>query len=194
MYQILKHKNRIEKNLKPNPNLTTLSTFLPVGEYERLKYCCICGRDLVFKTLLNGSVERYCSECDQVFFDTPTPAVIVAVTNADSILLTRSVEWKHAFWGLVAGYIKSRETAEEAAKREVKEEVGLEIFNLKLLRTYTRKNRNLLMIGFRAETMNTNIIKSKELEKTMWFKLSESLPLRSNSISTQIINEFILGK
>lgn len=159
-----------------------------------LKHCSLCGRELVFKTLLDGSVEQYCSECNQVFFDTPTPAVIVAVTNAGSILLTRSVGWKHSFWGLVAGYIKSGETAEEAAKREVKEEVGLEIFNLELLTTYTRKERNLLMIGFKAETKSTSIIKSKELEKTTWFKLSEPLPLRPNSISTQIIKKFIRGK
>lgn len=134
----------------------------------------------------------YCKECDHVFFDAPSPAVIVAVTEADRILLTRSVESalrKSSYWGLVAGHVKSGETAEETAIREVREEVGLEIFDLKILRTYVRKEGNLLMIGFTAKTKNISIKESKELEKATWFRLNEPLPLRPNSIAFQVVEQ-----
>ena len=150
---------------------------------------------MTLKTLLDGTREKYCSKCDHVFFDAPSPSVIVAVTNADKILLTRSVEWKHSYWGLIAGHLKAGETAEEAAIREVHEEVGLTISNLKMLKTCIKTNADadsdLLMIAFRAEANDTQIRKGKELEKAAWFKLSEPLPLRPNAISTQIVTQTI---
>lgn len=152
-----------------------------------MQYCSFCGKELILKTLLDGSEEKYCFECDHVFFDTPSPAVIVAVTNNKKIILTRSVGWRHHYWGLIAGHIKSGETAEEAATREVHEEVEVDIFNLEIIGTYAAKNRNLLMIGFKAETESDNIRKSMELERAAWFKLYDELPLRPNSIASQVV-------
>lgn len=155
-----------------------------------MKYCPLCGKELTFKTLLDGSSERYCSICDHVFFDSPSPAVIVAVTEADRVLLTRSVGWEHSYWGLVAGHVRSGETAEETAVREVHEEVGLEIFNLEILGTYAR-GREQLMIAFTAETNSDDIRISEELEKAAWFRLDEQLPFRPNSITSQIIEKIL---
>ncbi|RLI44248.1 hypothetical protein DRO61_12365 [Candidatus Bathyarchaeota archaeon] len=153
-----------------------------------MKYCSYCGQDLRFKTLLDGSKEKYCSKCDHVFFDTSSPAVIVAVTNTNRILLTRSVGWVHPYWGLIAGHVKSGESAENAAIREVQEEVGLELFDLQLLKTYPLNNQNLLMIGFKAKTQQMHIEKSKELKNAAWFQLSGPLPLRPNSIASQVVD------
>lgn len=156
---------------------------------KKASYCCFCGKKLISKMLYDGDREKYCQQCDHVFFDTPYPAVIVVVTNADKILLTRSVGWTHPYYGLVAGHVKSGETAEETAIREVHEEVGLEVFDLRFLKTYSDKDRNLLMIGFKAETNNTHIRKSRELEKATWFKVCDPLPLRPQAIATQIIKQ-----
>lgn len=156
-----------------------------------LRYCCFCGKELISKTLIDGSRERYCPLCDHVFFDTPSPAVIVGVTNGERILLTRSVGWEHPYWGLIAGHVASGETAEEATIREVREEVGLEVSDLEILGTYVHEHRNLLMIGFRAEAKaeGATIRRSRELERAAWFSLREPLPLRPNSIATQIIKQ-----
>jgi len=154
---------------------------------KALRYCRFCGRELDVKTLLDGSREKHCPECDHVFFDEPSPAVIVAVTNTDKILLTRSVGWNHPYWGLVAGHIRSGETAEEAAVREVSEEVGLTAPSPEFLGTFALKDRNLLLIGFRAKTASLDIGKSQELEKAEWFSIREPLPLRRGSASAQIM-------
>lgn len=153
-----------------------------------MQFCCFCGKKLIFKTLRDGSRERYCSDCDHVFFDAPSPAVIVAVTTADKILLTRSVGWEHPYWGLIAGHVKSGETAEAAAIREVHEEVGLEIRDLNILRTYA-KSQDLLMIGFAAKTNVEGITKSEELEEAAWFELDAPLPLRPKSISWHLVHQ-----
>ena len=63
----------------------------------------------------------------------------------------------------------------------------MELFDLYLLKTYPLKNRNLLMIGFKAKTQQMHIEKSKELENAAWFQLSEPLPLRSNSVASQVV-------
>ena len=151
-----------------------------------LNYCSSCGRELTLKDLLDGTKEKYCPDCDHVYFDEPSPAVIVAVTKGDRILLARSVGWEHHHWGLVAGHVKSGETAEETAIREIREEVGLDVSELKILGTYTIRSRDLLMIGFRAETKGTKIRKSQELEEAEWFRLDEPLPLHHSAISAQI--------
>jgi len=156
-------------------------------ELKEKKYCCFCGKQLVLKTLSDGSTEKYCDDCDRVFFSTPSPAVIVMVTDANNVLLVRSVDWKHPYWGLISGYIKVEETAEETARREVREEVGLEITSLEFLKTYTAKDRDFLMIAFKAKTEKTFIKKSKELTDAKWFDLNEPLPMRPTSIASHIV-------
>jgi NAD+ diphosphatase len=158
---------------------------------KNLNFCCACCQKLESKTLLDGSVEKYCSQCDRVFFDAPSPAAIVAVINGDKILLTRSVGWNHPYWGLVAGHVKTGETAEEAAIREVKEEVGLDIKNLNIIGTFASKDLDLLMVGFRADSKNMDINMSQELEKAEWFNLGNDLPVRPCSIASQVISRIM---
>lgn len=151
------------------------------------KYCCFCGKKLVLKTLYDGSNERYCDDCDHVFFPTPSPCVIVMVTNASRVLLARGIGWKHPYWALISGHIRPGEIAEKTAIREVYEEAGLEVFSLEFLRTYATKVRDLLMIAFKAETENTSIKKSSELEDAQWFDLSEPLPMRPISTAAHVV-------
>lgn len=142
---------------------------------------------MIFKTLLDGSRERYCDECDHVFFHTPSPAVIVMVMNSNRVLLARGVGWKHPYWALISGHIKVGDTAEQTVIREVREEVGLEAVNLEFLRTYATKYRDLLMIAFKAETKDASIKKSQELEDARWFNLSDPLPMRRESTAAHVV-------
>ena len=153
-----------------------------------MQYCCYCGKELILKLLYDGSNEKYCQLCDHVFFDSPSPAIIVAVTNGSRILLTRSIEWTHSYWGLIAGHIKSGETAERATKREILEEVGILIHNVTILRTFVHQ-KNLLMIAFEACTSEHKITPSQELAAATWFNLDEPLPLRPKSIASQVVRQ-----
>jgi len=153
------------------------------------KYCCFCGKELGLKRLHDNTREKYCEKCDYVFFRTPSPCVIVLVTKANKILLARGIRWKHPYWALVSGHIKLGETAEKTAIREVREETGLNVRHLELIGTYIRKDKDLLMIAFKAETKNTSIKKSPELEKVKWFNLSSPLPLRPRSIAFQVVKQ-----
>lgn len=150
-------------------------------------YCGFCGRRLALKTLLDDSREMYCRHCDHVFFDSPSPAIIVAVANRGRVLLTRSVGWTHPFWGLIAGHIRSGESAEEAVDREVREEVGIELSERRIVGTYTHHQHSLLMIGFTATTHCEVIVTSKELEDAAWFDLVAPLPLHPDSIAARVI-------
>jgi len=145
------------------------------------KYCCYCGTRLTFKALSDGSKEKYCAQCDHVFFETPYPAVIVAVAADDKVLVNER--------GLVAGYIRQGETAEEAAIREIREEVGLEISDLMFVNTYSAKKRNLLMIGYKAKAKDTHIKISGELKKAVWCDLDKPLPLRPRSIAARLVRQ-----
>lgn len=151
----------------------------------KMKYCCYCGRKLVAKTLSDLSKEKYCDKCDHVFFNSPYPAVIVAVAHNGSILINER--------GLIAGYIRPGETAEEAAIREAREEVGLEILDLTFVNTYPAKDRNLLMIGYRAKARDTQIMKSSELKKAVWCDLDKPLPLRQQSIAARLVRQSFPG-
>lgn len=148
----------------------------------------------MLKTLLDDSKELYCQKCDHVYFDSPSPAVIIAVRGGEKVVLTRSVGWKHTYWGLIAGHVKTGETAEEAAIRETREEVGIEIFNLTILGTYLHKARNTLMIAFMAETNMSQLRLSGELENAAWFQLNDPLPLRPNSIAAQVVTLACAGQ
>jgi len=109
------------------------------------------------------------------------------VTDKKKILLARGIEWKYPYWALISGHIKSGETAEKTAIREVREEVGLEVSNLEFLGTHATKVQNLLMIAFKVKTKNTSIKKSQELEDAKWFDSSYPLPVRHDSIAAQVI-------
>ena len=154
---------------------------------KQQKFCSFCGKILVLKTLYDTSIEKYCDDCDHVFFPTPSPCAIVMVTNDDKVLLARGIGWQHPYWALISGHIKLGETAEETAIREVREEVGLDASNLEFVKTYTIKYQNLLMIAFKAGTEKTSIKKSKELEDARWFNLNDPLPMRRESTAAYLV-------
>lgn len=154
---------------------------------EREEVLLSCRKELASKTLHDGSKEKYCNSCDQVFFHTPSPCVIVIVTNADNVSLARGIEWKRPYWGLISGHVRWAETAEEAAVQEVREEVGLKVTSLRFLRTYFTERQNPLMIAFKAETMETSIKKSQELEDARWFKSCDLLPMRPESTAAHVV-------
>ena len=98
--------------------------------YRANRYCGCCGRARVPSTTERALV---CPNCGDIVYPRINPAVIVAVTNGERILLTRyaPAHGPTEFYALVAGFCEIGETAEDTVRREVLEEVGLRVRNIR---------------------------------------------------------------
>ncbi len=98
------------------------------------KFCPKCGGSLAKKT----KTLFVCTQCEFHFYQNPKPsnALIIINTNSDVLLVKRKFEPKKGFWDLPGGFIEINETLEESTIREIKEELGVKIENIKYFKSY----------------------------------------------------------
>ena len=94
---------------------------------QNTKYCGVCGGPMKFHT----DISKRCEHCGKEVWPQLATAVIVLVRKGDEVLLVHANNFRTDFYGLVAGFVETGETLEEAVHREVMEETGLHIKNLK---------------------------------------------------------------
>jgi NAD+ diphosphatase len=119
---------------------------------ETARFCGACGsplRDEETDGADPGS--RKCSACGRAHFPRISPAVIVLVRKGKRALLAHNARFRPGFFGLVAGFVEAGETLEDAAAREVREEAGIEIRDLRYLKSQPWPFPDSLMVAFRAE-------------------------------------------
>lgn len=136
---------------------------------------------------------RKCPRCQNVFFPSSSPAVIVAVERGDRILLAHNSHFTPGLFSLIAGFVDPGETLEQAAAREVREEVGLEISDLRYLMSQPWPFPNSLMLGFRANYVSGEIHEDgKEIERAGWFS-RDSLPEvpRKGTVARRMIDAWL---
>lgn len=154
------------------------------------KYCGKCG------TLTeNRQIElsRICPDCGHTNFPRVSPAVIMSVTHEDKILLGRSPHFPPGMYSTLAGFVEPGETLEEAVKREVFEEVALEVEKIQYIGSQPWPFPHSMMIGFSAKYLRGKIqIDHNELEDANWFSIT-NLPLlpREGTIARHLIDKFI---
>ncbi len=95
--------------------------------YEQSSFCSVCATPLVKST----EISKRCPSCQREFWPQVTPAIIVLVRRGDEVLLTRNKNFRGNYWGLVAGFVETGETLEECVAREVLEETGISIKNIR---------------------------------------------------------------
>ena len=117
----------------------------------KFNYCPICGEKLIVKYSWDEGGVPYCPVDDMMYFDTPKPCIIVAVIKEDKILLLKQSYIFKNSKVLLSGYVTSGETVEETVHREVLEEVGIKIKNLKYLGSETLTSKDIIMITFMAD-------------------------------------------
>jgi NAD+ diphosphatase len=133
-------------NLSPNTNLKLIGLRLALNHfnptdisrisyyyqlqhyYTRNKFCGSCGN-----TTARNTRNKFitCNHCQHEIYPHIAPCIIVRIHKDDQILMARGVNFQPNAWGLIAGFVEINECLEDAVIREVKEEVGIEIHNIK---------------------------------------------------------------
>jgi len=134
---------------------------------SRNRFCGCCGTSTVE---MPEERAKKCPSCNALFFPNISPAVIVAVTRSDQILLAHNRNFRPGMFSLLAGFVDPGETLEQAVVREVREEVGIEIGDLRYITSQPWPFPNSLMLGFRAHHVSGElVVDGKEIQEAGWF-------------------------
>lgn len=157
--------------------------------YESRKFCGRCGTRME-----HAEKERmmHCPECGQMEFPKICPAVIVGVTHGDRILLSKYADREYKKYALLAGFTEIGETPEETVKREVMEEVGLRVKNIRYYKSQPWSFSDTLLMGFFCELDGDSEITldEEELALAEWMK-REEIPVEPEDCS--LTNEMIIA-
>lgn len=163
----------------------------------RFVYCPHCGSGLSSRVLGDEGAVPWCDRCQKPLFDMFSSCVIVLVLNdreEAAILMQDHLSSK--FGTLVSGYIKPGESAEECAQREVAEELGFELKDLRIVKTWWHGKRDQLMIGFVGRTSDTAFRLSSEVAQAQWIPAADALGQvhPKGSISYALIEEYLMKR
>jgi NAD+ diphosphatase len=162
-----------------------------IVEWDRThQYCGRCGNPMRTKTTERA---KECPQCGLLNFPRLSPAIIVRVERGDKILLARSAHFPTGLYSVLAGFVEPGETIEEAVAREVKEEVGITVHNIRYFASQPWPFPNSLMLGFTAVYAGGEIeIDPTEIAEAGWFTADSmpSIPGRL-SIARRLIDAFL---
>ena len=125
---------------------------------------------------------KKCPTCAQVHYPRLAPAVIVLVERGDQILLGRSAHFPPGMYSTLAGFVEPGESLEQTVAREIAEEVGVQVDNVRYFGSQPWPFPNSLMIGFRADYVSGDLVTDDEIEAAAWFSAGD-LPLIPPRIS-----------
>lgn len=136
--------------------------------YLKNEYCGKCGVKTRHKAD-ERAIE--CPSCSNLVFPKISPAIIVAIICNNKILLARNSNFPVAWFSLIAGYADVGESLEETVRREVKEEVGLDVKNIRYYKSQPWPLTGSLMVGFIAEAdeLQPISLETKEIAEAAWF-------------------------
>ena len=144
------------------------------------QYCGVCGRPTMEKP---DERAKICPSCNLTNYPRLSPAVIVAVTRGDEILLARNQRFKIPIYSVLAGFVEPGETLEDCIHREIKEEVGISVENIRYFGSQPWPFPDSLMIAFTAEYRSGDIeVDLSEIVDAKWFT-KENLPQVPTRIS-----------
>ena len=156
------------------------------------QYCGRCSTPTVYHTRDRA---RVCPDCGLTQYPRLSPAIIVAVTRDDQILLARSHRHPPGRYSVLAGFVEPGETLEECVAREVKEEVDLDVENIRYFGSQPWPFPHSLMIAFTCEAPHGDItLDSSEMAEAGWFRAGALPPVPPPpTISRRLIDWFVNG-
>jgi NAD+ diphosphatase len=144
------------------------------------RFCGRCGTPTESSP---GERAKRCPSCGLLAFPRLAPAVITLVTRGEEALLARGVTFPVPMYSCIAGFVEPGETIEDAVRREVREEVGVDITNLAYFASQPWPFPHSLMIGFTADWAAGDIvIDPSEILDAQWFR-ADDMPMIPPGIS-----------
>ena len=159
--------------------------------HETHRFCGRCGTETVSNPT---ELAKECPRCGMLFYPRLSPAVIVLVKHGDDILLARSPGFPPGMYSVLAGFVEPGESIEETIEREICEEVGVEVKNLRYFGSQPWPFPNSLMIGFTADYAGGEVrTDPTEIEDAGWYSVDElpQLPPKV-SIARAMIDQFVV--
>lgn len=162
-----------------------------IVEWNRThRFCGRCGAETV-----PGPTEfaKECPRCGMIFYPRLSPAAIVLVRRGDEVLLARSPGFPPGMYSVLAGFVEPGESIEETISREIYEEVGVEVANVRYFGSQPWPFPNSLMLGFIADYASGELrIDPAEIEDAGWYPVGDlpTLPPRV-SIARAMIDVFV---
>ncbi len=168
--------------------------------HERHLFCGVCGSPTESR---DAGYIRHCTNdaCAAQHFPRTDPAVIMAVSDGDHCLLGRGRDWPEGQYSTLAGFAEPGESLEEAVAREVAEESGVRVRNVRYHSSQPWPFPGSIMLGFHAEAVTTEVtINYNELEDARWFHRDELLKPRdgfrlprTESIARRLVEDWLSG-
>jgi NAD+ diphosphatase len=154
------------------------------------QFCGRCGQ-----TTMRHTVERamVCADCDMHYYPRLSPCIITVVAKGEYCLLALHQKARSKFYSALAGFVEVGESLEQALQREVMEEVGLSVSNLRYFGSQPWPFPGQLMIGFHADfAAGEIVIDGKEIVDAQWWHYRDLPTIPSAStLSGQLIRSFV---
>ena len=139
----------------------------------------------------------YCPRCKNTVYPKISPCIITGITDGDRILLTKYARSGYNHYALVAGFCEIGESFEETLRREVAEEVGLEVENIRYYKSQPWSFSDSLLAGFFCDVRGSRTprLVDGELKEASWFSRAE-IPVSDDGVSLTraMIEAFRQGK
>ncbi len=113
--------------------------------------------------MVSGRDRATCPACTFIFWNNPLPVVAGIVEHEGHIILARNIGWPDTWYGLVTGFLEAGETPEQGLRREVKEEINLDVTTLTFVGVYDFQQRNQVIIAYHALAVGEVKIDETEL-------------------------------
>lgn len=153
------------------------------------QYCGICGAPMEWASVIS----KRCTQCGEELWPKLSTAIIVLVRKGEEALLVKAKNFRRNYYGLVAGFVETGETLEECVAREVMEETGLRVTNIRYFGSQPWPYPMGLMIGFQADYVEGDIaLRDGELRDAAFFRRDNIPPIPGKmSMARMLIDDWL---
>ncbi|MBR2970648.1 MAG: NAD(+) diphosphatase [Clostridia bacterium] len=159
--------------------------------YADTSYCGRCGSNMKGSTTKRAMV---CPSCGKTYYPQICPSVIVGVIDGDRLLLAKyaTSHSKHRNYALIAGYVEVGESFEDTVRREVMEEVGLKVKNIRYYKSQPWPFTNTLLAGYFCEVDGSSevTVDQSELSTAVWLTRDEIPQISTVSLTGTMMMAF----